>query len=107
MTSILADTELDDMQRDCVATISTSGESLMTVINDILDFSKIESGRMKLESRPFNVRICVEEALDLFAAEIRIKGLEAVYLVAGMFLPIWSAIHAPATNSGQPDRQRH
>jgi signal transduction histidine kinase/DNA-binding response OmpR family regulator len=82
MTSILADTELDEMQRDCVATISTSGESLMTVINDILDFSKIESGRMKLESRPFNVRNCVEEALDLFAAEIRIKGLEAVYLVA-------------------------
>jgi signal transduction histidine kinase len=82
MTSILADTELDDMQRDCVSTISTSGESLMTVINDILDFSKIECGRMKLETRPFNVRNCVEEALDLFAAEIRIKGLEAVYLVA-------------------------
>jgi signal transduction histidine kinase/DNA-binding response OmpR family regulator len=82
MTSILADTELDAMQRDCVSTISASGESLMTVINDILDFSKIESGRMELESRSFNVRNCVEEALDLFAAQIRIKRLEAVYLVA-------------------------
>jgi signal transduction histidine kinase/CheY-like chemotaxis protein len=82
MTSILADTELTEMQRDCVKTISSSGESLMTVINDILDFSKIESGRMELESRSFNVRNCVEEALDLFAAQIRIKGLEAVYLVA-------------------------
>ena len=82
MTSILADTELTDMQRDCVSTISSSGESLMIVINDILDFSKIESGRMELESRSFNVRNCVEEALDLFAAQIRIKGLEGVYLVA-------------------------
>ena len=82
MTSILADTELTDMQRDCVSTISSSGESLMNVINDVLDFSKIESGRMELESRSFNVRNCVEEALDLFAAQIRIKGLEAVYLVA-------------------------
>jgi signal transduction histidine kinase/DNA-binding response OmpR family regulator len=82
MTSILADTELNDMQRGCVSTISTSGESLMTVINDILDFSKIESGRMQLESRSFNLRHCVEEALDLFAAQIRIKRLEAVYLVA-------------------------
>ena len=82
MTSILADTELTEMQQECVTTISTSGESLMIVINDILDFSKIESGRMELESRAFNVRDCVEEALDLFAAQIRVKGLEAVYQVA-------------------------
>jgi PAS domain S-box-containing protein len=82
MTSILADTELTDLQRDCVSTISTSGESLLTVINDILDFSKIESGRMQLETRPFQLERCIEEAIDLFAAAIRIKGLEAVYLVA-------------------------
>ena len=82
MTSILADTELTEMQRDCVSTISASGESLMAVINDILDFSKIESGRMELERRLFNIRDCVEEALGLFAAQIRIKRLEAVYLVA-------------------------
>jgi signal transduction histidine kinase/DNA-binding response OmpR family regulator len=82
MTSILADTDLTEMQQECVTTISTSGESLMTVINDILDFSKIESGRMELESRVFNVRDCVEEALELFAAQIRVKGLEAVYQVA-------------------------
>jgi signal transduction histidine kinase/CheY-like chemotaxis protein len=82
MTSILADTDLDEMQRDCVSTITSSGESLMVVINDVLDFSKIESGRMTLERRSFNIRDCVEEALDLFGAQIRIKRLEAVYLVA-------------------------
>ncbi len=81
MTSILADMDLTEAQRDCVSTISTSGESLLTVINDILDFSKIESGRMQLESRSFNLRQCVEEALDLFAAQIRIKRLEALYLI--------------------------
>ncbi len=82
MTSILADTELTEMQQDCVRTINSSGESLMVVINDILDFSKIESGRMELESRTFDLRHCVEEALDLFAAQIRIKHLDAIYLVA-------------------------
>jgi signal transduction histidine kinase/CheY-like chemotaxis protein len=81
MTSILADTDLNEMQRDCVSTITSSGESLMTVINDILDFSKIESGRMELESRSFSVQQCIEEAMDLFAAQIRIKRLEGVYLV--------------------------
>jgi signal transduction histidine kinase len=82
MTSILADTDLDEIQRDCLSTISSSGESLMVVINDVLDFSKIESGRMTLERRSFNIRDCLEEALDLFGAQIRIKRLEAVYLVA-------------------------
>jgi CheY-like chemotaxis protein len=82
MTSILADTQLTEMQRDCVNTISTSGESLMVVINDILDFSKIESGKLQLESRPFNLRDCVEDALNLFSTKIRDKPLEAVYFVA-------------------------
>lgn len=82
MTSILADTELTDLQRDCVRTISNSGASLLTVINDILDFSKIESGRMELEQRSFNIRDCVEEALDLFGTQVRLKGLEAFYVVA-------------------------
>ena len=82
MTSILSDTELTEMQRECVTTISSSGEALMIVINDVLDFSKIEAGKMELESRSFNVRKCVEEALAIFAAQIRIKNLEAVYLFA-------------------------
>ena len=81
MTSILADTELTELQADCVSTIQTSGDSLLVVINDILDFSKIESGKMTLESHPFNLRQCIEEALDLFAAKIREKNLEAVYLI--------------------------
>ena len=82
MASILADTELNEMQRECVETINVSGESLLAVINDILDFSKIEAGRLELEQRAFNVHQCVEEALDIFASQIRAKKLEAVYMVA-------------------------
>jgi signal transduction histidine kinase/DNA-binding response OmpR family regulator len=82
MTSILADTPLNELQQDCVHTIQTSGEALLTVINDILDFSKIESGMMNLEKRPFSVAECVEEAVDLFVAPIRKKKLEAAYLIA-------------------------
>jgi PAS domain S-box-containing protein len=82
MTSILADTELDEMQRDCLHTIQTSGEALLSVINDILDYSKIEAGRLQIENHSFTLEKCVEETLDLFAAQIREKRLEAVYLVA-------------------------
>ena len=82
MANILADTELNDMQRECVETINTSGESLLAVINDILDYSKIEAGRLEMEHRPFNLHQCVEEAVDLFASQVRAKKLEATYLVA-------------------------
>lgn len=82
MTSILADTALDEVQRDYLSTIQTSGESLLAVINDILDYSKIEAGRFQIESKAFNLERCVEEALDLFAAQIRIRQLECAYLVA-------------------------
>ena len=82
MANILADTELNDMQRECVETINTSGESLLAVINDILDYSKIEAGRLEMEHRPFSLQQCVEEAIDLFGAQIRAKQLEAIYLIA-------------------------
>jgi PAS domain S-box-containing protein len=97
MTGILADTELNEMQRDCVRTITSSGESLLSVINDILDYSKIEVGRMEMESRSFNLRECVEEALDLFATQIRLKNLEVAYLIAS---------EVPALLLGDPMRLR-
>jgi PAS domain S-box-containing protein len=81
MTSILAETALSAEQRDFVNTIRTSGEALLTIINDILDFSKIESGKMELEKAPFELALCVEEALDLFAPTAAAKRLEIGYHV--------------------------
>ena len=65
MTGLLLDTPLTHQQRDYAEVIRNSGETLLTIINDILDFSKIESGKMELEYLPFNIRDCIESALDL------------------------------------------
>src|ERR1043166_5763080 len=82
MTGLLMQTDLAPDQRDLVETIRTSGESLLTIINDILNFSKIASGKMELEHRPFDLRACVEEALDLLAAKAAEKNLDLVSRVA-------------------------
>ncbi len=82
MTSLLMETSLSSEQRDFVNTIRTSGEALLTIINDILDFSKIESGKMELERAPFELALCVEEALDLFALQASSKKLEIGYQMA-------------------------
>jgi PAS domain S-box-containing protein len=80
MTGLLVDTELTPEQRSYTEVIRSSGEALMAVIDDVLDFSKIEAGRLDLERRPFDLRSCVESALELVAASASGKGLELAYL---------------------------
>jgi len=79
MTSLLADTALTTEQRDYVDTIRNSSEALLTIINDILDYSKIEAGRLELEEQPFDLRDCIESALDLVATKATEKGLDLAY----------------------------
>ena len=81
MTTLLLDTPLNAEQRDFIETIRSSGDSLLMIINDILDFSKIESGKIELETHPYNLRQCVEEALELLAPKAVEKGLELVALI--------------------------
>jgi len=83
MSGLLLDTKLDGEQRDYAATIRDSGDALLTIINDILDFSKIEAGRMDIEAHAFDLRECVESALDLVAARAVEKGLDTAYLFEG------------------------
>ena len=79
MTSLLRDTALTDDQRGYVDTIHTSSEALLTIINDILDFSKIESGKFELESVPFDLRACVEDAAELLASKAGEKQIELLH----------------------------
>ncbi|PKN94706.1 MAG: hypothetical protein CVU44_02535 [Chloroflexi bacterium HGW-Chloroflexi-6] len=76
MTGLLLDTSLNTEQREYAETIRNSGDALLTIINDILDFSKIEAGKLELEKQPFDLRECVESAIDLLALRATEKGLE-------------------------------
>ncbi len=75
------DTELNQEQRDYAETIRNSGDALLAIINDILDFSKIEANKMDVEFQPFDLRECVESALDLTAAHAIEKGLDIAYII--------------------------
>lgn len=90
MTTLLLDTPLTPEQSDFVETIRSSGEALLAIINDVLDFSKIESGRMELENHPFELRTCIEEALDLLAAKAAEKKFDLAYILDESIPPILS-----------------
>ncbi|MGO8764185.1 MAG: response regulator [Limisphaerales bacterium] len=78
MVGLLMESPLTPEQRGYLETIHTSSESLLTIINDILDFSKIEAGKMELDSRPFDLRVRIEETLDLMAAKASEKNLDLI-----------------------------
>jgi len=82
MSGLLLGAELDGDQREYAEIVRNSGESLLTIINDILDFSKIEAGRMELEQAPFDLRECLESALDLVAMRAAEKGLDLACEIA-------------------------
>jgi len=74
--SLLLETSITPEQHEYLDTIRKCGDSLLHLINDILDFSKMESGKLTLELRPFSVRDCVEEALELYGLMAAEKKLE-------------------------------
>jgi len=88
MTGLLLDTELTAEQQEYAETVRRSGEALLTIINDILDFSKIEAGKIDFEDIDFELRVTVEDVLELLAERAYGKGLELAYL-AHANLPPW------------------
>jgi len=97
MTQLLAQTNLDQRQREFTDIISSSGEALLTIINDILDLSKIEADRMDLEDASFSLRSCIREVGQLLAPIAQGKGLE---------LPIVIDQHTPERIVGDQGRLR-
>ena len=81
MSGLLMDTALDPEQNDYARTIRDSGDALLGIINEILDFSKIEAGQMDIENHPFDLRECIEGALDLVAGRAAEKQLDIAYII--------------------------
>ena len=81
MSEILSNTNLNDRQNRLLTTIRTSADTLLTIINDILDLSRIEAGKMVIDQHPFQLRGCVEGAVELVAEQAFRKGVELTLLV--------------------------
>ena len=79
LTGLLQRTESTQEQKDYLDTIRSSSNSLLSAINDILDFSKMENGKMKLELKPFDLKSCIEESIDLVFANASEKGLKIFF----------------------------
>ncbi len=81
MTSLLLDTKITPEQHNYLETLRISADNLMSIINDILDFSKIEADKLMLDESSFELRKCIEEALDIYAIKAIEKGIDLLYML--------------------------
>ncbi len=88
MLEMLRETPLTAEQEEFADIMWTSAEALMVIINDILDFSKMEAGRLDLEYIDFDLRTCVESAVELMSFRAIEKGLNLAVVVSPELPPM-------------------
>jgi CheY-like chemotaxis protein len=97
MSQILAETDLDERQREYVDVIRGSAQALLSLINDVLDISKIEADRLELEQVDFDIRKVLHETACATALQGTAKRVEIVGDADA---------DVPATVRGDPGRLR-
>ncbi len=97
MTGLLMETPLTSQQKQFAETVRISSEALLTIVNDLLDYSKIEAGKLDLEVIDFDLRVTIEDTIDLLAEKAGSKGLELVGCVSA---------NVPTALQGDPGRFR-
>lgn len=78
MAELLANSNIDDRQREFINVINNSASALLTIINDILDFSKIEAGAFELDPTPFDLKSSINDVTSMLTSHAQEKGLELI-----------------------------
>jgi CheY-like chemotaxis protein len=73
--ALLRATPLSVSQAEHVEMLANSSEVLMGLLNDILDLSKIESGKLVVETAPFDLVRKLEASVHLWRPQAERKGL--------------------------------
>lgn len=75
LSHLCLQTHMSPKQRDYLKKIHTASSSLLEILNDILDISKIESGKMEVDSIPFNLEDAIGNLETIIGGEAHQKGV--------------------------------
>lgn len=75
MTELALDTPLTPEQRTLLTTVQDSARTLLALLSDVLDFSMAESGKLRLETQPFDLHQMISSCSQVFALQARQKDL--------------------------------
>jgi len=75
MSELLATTQLDSEQRECLSTIQASTRSMLALVEDVLDISAIEAGKLKLDVVEFSPQELIDNIGMILLPQARGKQL--------------------------------
>lgn len=80
MASLLGETSMNSEQINYLETIRSCGKNMIATINDIiikdvLNYSTTESGKTMLHQTCFNIKNCIDAALDFFSDKAKNTGI--------------------------------
>ena len=83
LTHLLLGTELTNKQREYLNAMVTSSDTLSVIVDDILDISKLEAGKLKIESRSFDLTATIANVLEIFSGKAAEKELNLHFEIDG------------------------
>ncbi len=81
MGELLAETDLQEEQRQFLNVLISSGEALLALIEEILDFSRIEAGKVELKMQDFHLPRLLESLVAPLAVQAREKDVVLEYSI--------------------------
>lgn len=78
LTHLLAQTELNEQQKDYVTGVKSSSQHLLELVNDILDFTKIEAGKVTFESFDFSMVNILQQVTNTLRFRALDKKIELI-----------------------------
>jgi signal transduction histidine kinase/CheY-like chemotaxis protein len=86
LSELLSGTPLNEKQSEYVQFINVSGNALLFLINDILDFSFFFSGKLNIDTEPFDLAATIQTVLASLVSRASGKNLELAVSIC-QYLP--------------------
>lgn len=68
--------EINEQQRKSLSNIEKSGKHLLDIVNDVLDIANLDSGKVSIETVPFDFHGLIENIFNSLSPIAEKKGLE-------------------------------
>ena len=75
IANLLVEENKDQKEREHLEVLKFSAENLLSLVNDILDINKLDSGKLELDSVPFNCNILISSVCSSMTPQVKEKSL--------------------------------